>query len=387
MKQKMKKLAMAVSLTFAVGMAQAQDVKIYGIMDVGVVNATNVGSVGKNATQVLSNPTTASRIGFLASENLGSGTTVGINLEAQVNPATGDQGFNASTGAANTFMSRQSNIYFENSQLGMVKAGRQGNLVSETFNYGDVNGGRNFGSSFNYFADSSSFGGTSTAKTGIGTFTGGSQVSNAVRLNSPVVKGFKGSIQYTFGGVSSDATLGALNASSRHTYALSYNNGPLAGAISYQTSDSSAGLTTAQTTTVGGSYIINKFKVAAGWANFQNPNGAGAANTDFDLHQVSAKYNATPKIDVSVGYYNLKDNISSANGSQTWSLFGDYNFTKRTGAYAGVAITTNKGGSGFAPYGGGGANSNSLASVTYPSLIASTGSTQNAFVVGMTHRF
>ena len=133
--------------------------------------------------------------------------------------------------------------------------------------------------------------------------------------------------------------------------------------------------------------LINKFKVAAGWANFQNPNGAGAANTDFDLHQVSAKYNATPKIDVSVGYYNLKDNISSANGSQTWSLFGDYNFTKRTGAYAGVAITTNKGGSGFAPYGGGGANSNSLASVTYPSLIASTGSTQNAFVVGMTHRF
>ena len=179
MKQKMKKLAMAVSLTFAVGMAQAQDVKIYGIMDVGVVNATNVGSVGKNATQVLSNPTTASRIGFLASENLGSGTTVGINLEAQVNPATGDQGFNASTGAANTFMSRQSNIYFENSQLGMVKAGRQGNLVSETFNYGDVNGGRNFGSSFNYFADSSSFGGTSTAKTGIGTFTNNMNLQKA----------------------------------------------------------------------------------------------------------------------------------------------------------------------------------------------------------------
>jgi len=91
---------------------------------------------------------------------------------------------------------------------------------------------------------------------------------------------------------------------------------------------------------------------------------------------------------VTAGYYNLKDNISSANGSQTWSLVGDYNFSKRTTAYIGVASTANKGTSGFAPYGAGGANYGSLyGTATYPSVVASTGTTQNAYVVGMTHRF
>ena len=385
----MKKLLLATLLASACGLSIAQsNVNVYGLLDVGVVTATNVGTAGQNATQVLSSPMWASRIGFKSAEDLGGGTKAGANIEAQINPTDGSQGASSSSGTANNVFSRAANVYLDNAGLGRVTLGRQDNLAFESFAVGDVNAGRNFGGSLNYWNDGSTFGGTSTAKTGLATMTGTTFLSNAVRLDTPVIAGFKGSVQYTSGGVADNTTFGALDASSRRLYAVSYNRGAFNGSASYQTSNNAAGLATAETTTVGGNYTIDKFKVAAGWANFQNPNGLNAANTDFDLRQVSVKYNATSKVDVTAGYYNLKDNISSANGSQTWSLVGDYNFSKRTTAYLGVASTANKGTSGFAPYGAGGANYGSLyGTATYPSVVASTGTTQNAYVVGMTHRF
>jgi predicted porin len=145
----------------------------------------------------------------------------------------------------------------------------------------------------------------------------------------------------------------------------------------------------AQVTTVGGNYTFNGgHKVAAGYTKFNNPNST-AANTNFNLYEVSGLYQFTGRISGRAGYYQLNDQQNSANGAKMWSLVGQYDFSKRTSAYVGVASMINDGSSGFAPYGGGGANLNSMYATTasYPNIMQTAGNVQSGIVTGMTVKF
>jgi predicted porin len=69
-----------------------------------------------------------------------------------------------------------------------------------------------------------------------------------------------------------------------------------------------------------------------------------------------------------------------------WSTGVEKNLSKRTTVYALVAKQDNGGTAGFAAYGGGGANVNSLSSSQYQSVVT-PGVTQTAYGVGIRHTF
>lgn len=386
----MKKLLLALGLAASFGLAQAQSsVTVYGLLDVGVVNANNVGSANGSATSVLSSPMDTSRLGFTGREDLGGGSYSGFKLEAQINPGDGSNGISASTGATNALFNRGANVFLGNNEYGRLTLGRQDNLSFEAFNYGDVNGGKNFGSSEVFFNDGSSFGGASGARTGIATLTGTTFLSNAIRYDSPKFAGFGFSGLYVASGTAGDGTFGNTAASNRGIGALTYNQGPWAGAVSLATANDGTGAANSKITTVGGNYTFaGGHKIAAGWNNFQNPNST-AANTNFNLYEVSGQYFVTSRFSTRVGYYDLQDRVNSNNGARMVSLVGQYDFSKRTSVYVGVASMNNNGASGFAPYGGGSANLNSMYSGTgsYPALMQTAGMVQNAVTTGLTVKF
>ena len=386
----LKKLMLAIGLAAAVGAVQAQSsVTVYGIMDVGVLNANHVGSNDANATQVLSSPMDTSRLGFTGKEDLGGGAYSGFKLEAQINPGDGTQGISAATGVANGTFSRAANVYLGNDAYGRLTLGRQDNLGFEAYNYGDVNAGKNFGGSIIFWNDGSSFGGPSGARTGIATMTGTTFLSNAIRYDSPTFAGFRASGLVVASGATDNSALGNTSASQRAIAAITYNKGPWAGAVSFMNANDASANANSNVTTVGGNYTFDGgHKIAVGYANFQNPNST-AANTDFNLYQVSGLYQFTPRISGRAGYYQLQDVRNSNNGAKMWSLVGQYDFSKRTAVYVGVASMINDGASGFAPYGAGSANLNSMyaSTASYPNIMQQAGQVQTGIVTGMTVKF
>jgi predicted porin len=358
-------------------------VTIYGIIDAGFVTATNVGTVPGTATMITPGVMQTSRIGFRGVEDLGGGAKSGFVLETQLVPTDGSNGYGSGSGAGNQMFSRAAYLFLEKQEYGRMQLGRQLNLAYTTFNQMDTRGGINFGSSLDYWADGSSFGGTPTAKTGLSSLNGGNFLSNALRYDTPKIGGFRLGGQYITGGSSmgeSYSRLWNLVATYEATKNLNLVTGIFNG-------NNTSGVAVAQTWFAGGNYTYNRWKFATGYTSFENPNGNGAANTKFDLKQVSTRYTPNNKWSVSGGYYNLSDRINSNNGSQTMSLVGDYYLSKRTSLYAGVARSNNQGTSGFAAYGGGGANANSLATKQYPSVLSSGGLSQTAYTVGMMHTF
>jgi predicted porin len=392
-RKKMKHIFVAVSLAVMALAAHAQTqpnqsaIQIFGNIDAGVVSAGKVGTNNSNATMFLNSPMDTSRVGLITTESLGQGRSVGLRLESQIQPGDGSQGAASGTGATNAVFSRDAHLFY-NDSWGRVVAGRQLSSAYQAMIVGDVRGGKNFGSSLSFWADGSSFGGTTTAKTGIGTLTGANYTSNSVRYETPKFGPVRGIVQRAFGGVSSNSALGDVNASTSTVLALHYNQGPVNAAVGYRSATSSAGVTTGQHYSVGGTYDLGKWRAGLGYLSVQNPNGAGAANTKFDLKMYSARYRATDRLAVSGGFYQLGDKINSNNGANMLSLVADYDLSRRTGIYAGWAQVANKGASGFSPYGGGAANLNSLAgSSALPSVMQTAGQTQQAIVVGMNHRF
>jgi predicted porin len=358
-------------------------------MDMGMINANNVGANNGNTTQVLSSPMDTSRLGFTGREDLGGGAYSGFKLEAQINPGDGTQGISASTGAANGLFSRGANVFLGNNDYGRLTLGRQDNLGFEAYNYGDVNAGKNFGGSIIFWNDGSSFGGASGARTGIATMTGTTFLSNALRYDSPTWRGLRASALVVASGATDNSVLGNTSASQRAIGAVTYNQGPWAAAVSFMNSNDASANANAQVTTVGGNYTFEGgHKVAAGYTNFQNPNST-AANTNFNLYEVSGLYQFTPRISGRAGYYDLRDVRNSANGAKMWSLVGQYDFSKRTSTYIGVASMINDGASGFAPYGAGSANLNSMYSGTasYPNIMQTAGNVQSGVVAGLTVKF
>ena len=168
-----KSVIAAALLTVAVGSALASNlgsgVRVYGIMDMGVMSTTNAGATKGSVNSVVCGIDQTCRLGFLATEDLGGGLKSGAQLESQIdgasaNGSTGSQGLASSSGSANAVFGRGANVFLEDAKLGKLTLGRQ--AAAAWADYASLDGRRNsnFGSITNFIADGSSFGGTSTAK-------------------------------------------------------------------------------------------------------------------------------------------------------------------------------------------------------------------------------
>ncbi|MDC8784388.1 porin [Roseateles koreensis] len=84
---------MCAALITLAGVAQAQSVNIYGLIDVGVEHISKVGASGANLTRVPSNTgTLPSRLGFRGNEDLGNGMNAVFTLEMGLAPDQGTLG-------------------------------------------------------------------------------------------------------------------------------------------------------------------------------------------------------------------------------------------------------------------------------------------------------
>jgi predicted porin len=303
-------------------------------------------------------------------------------IESQINPADGTQGTSSGSGSANGVFAREANVFLSNKDLGTLRLGRQVQPIYQYFNAQDVRGGMGFGSSLIYFADGSTFGGTSTAKTGVGTITGSTYGSNIASWQSPNWNGLTVRVMYGFGN-----TVGNIDYGQRLGVAALYDKGPYVLTAGYYESKSSTGVKNAQYQFLGGGYrITDKWIVRGGYTQFENPSIADQANSKFDLKQVSTAYDIDKAHRVFVGYYNFNNKITTANESNMISTGIEKRLSPRTMIYALAAQQDNGGTAGFAAYGGGGANYNSLNTAQFSSVVQ-PGAKQTSYGVGILHTF
>lgn len=111
----MKKLVIATLLAAATGLASAQSVTVYGIMDVNVTSSKTDGA-GAN-TAMGENTLSTSRLGFKGAEDLGGGLKAEFQLESKLFPSTG------TVGATNTLFNRESWVGLNSTKFGAVRLG------------------------------------------------------------------------------------------------------------------------------------------------------------------------------------------------------------------------------------------------------------------------
>ena len=115
----MKKLVIATLLATAAGLASAQNVTTYGILDVNVTSSKTDGA-GAN-TAMSENALSTSRLGFMGAEDLGGGLKAEFQLESKLIPSTGTVGANTST--SNTLFNRESWVGLNSTKFGAVRLG------------------------------------------------------------------------------------------------------------------------------------------------------------------------------------------------------------------------------------------------------------------------
>lgn len=392
-----KKLVIAGAITAMVaGTALAQNtpapatpapnVTVYGLIDMGVMSTNAAGTANGGLTTMVSGIDQTSRIGFRAGEKLDANLSVGIALEGQIDGGSaggvsGNQGLGSSSGSGNALFARASNVFVDHSKFGRLTMGRQGNVLWSDI--GSLDGRRmsNFGSITTMIADGSLFGGTATAKTGLSTYTGGPFTSNAMRYDSPRWNGISGSYSRVFGN-----TAGDQDKSSADIYALRYdNNGMFYGAVGSYKANNSSGNASGSTVWGGaGARVTKDLTLTASYFDLQNPSNKGGTNGHFTIQTVGARYALTPKIDLNGAVYQLKDQNNSDNGANFQSTHITYSFSRRTQVYAAASMVQNKGATGIAAYGGGGANLNSLGT---SNALSVAGADQTAYAVGLRHSF
>ena len=112
------------ALSMAAGSAYAQsNVQVYGLLDVGMENATNQTPTGGSMTRVISGGMNTSRWGLRGSEDLGGGLKAVFNLEGGILMDTGAQD--------GVLFKRQANVGLEGA-FGRVVVGRSFTTVYDT---------------------------------------------------------------------------------------------------------------------------------------------------------------------------------------------------------------------------------------------------------------
>jgi predicted porin len=372
---------MLIAMSVSTAAVAQSNVTVYGVLDAGVINASKSGTVNDSVTGVSTGIIGASHFGLITKEDLGGGLFAGAQLESQVNVDDGSQGKSSSTGAANPVFGREAKVFLEDRTYGKIALGRQENAAWRTYSSLDPQGHSNIGGNPIYLSDGSSFGGTATSKVGLNRYTGGTFVSNALRYDSPTFYGIRVVASRTMGG-----TPGDFDAGSSNQLMVRYDNsGRVFGAVGAYRAFDTNGNNWGQNNYAGlGFRATDDLTFMTNFWRLENPNGNNAANTKFNLANVGARYKIKPNLSLGVGYYQLSDLINNKNGSNIKSATLRYNVSKRTEFYTALSVADNKGASGFAAWGGGGANNNTMA---ITNGISGAGVDQTAFAVGMRHAF
>ena len=314
----MKKSLIALAVLAASGAAMAQSsVSLFGIIDAGVgyVNKTNAAGDNKYGMSTSGNQT--SRIGFRGTEDLGGGLKAGFWLEGEIFADDGTAGAGGSLD-----FKRRSTVSLEGN-FGEVRLGR------------DLTTGYAKTSSYDLFSQAG-IGQFSAWRNWAGvTATGdenGIRSSNTIAYFTPNFGGIKGAISYGF-----DEKVNGK--AGRYVGGnVSYDNGPLSVAVSYDRLNFIGGDRDAAT--LGASYNFGVAKLN-GIVQQQkySANAGGEAKVNNYMLGVSAPVGGAGEVKLQYARYDQKTIDGKAD---QLSLGYVHNLSKRTAVYGTVAYLKNK---------------------------------------------
>ncbi len=311
-------LAFAILSAFAATASAQSSVTIYGSIDAGLRNQTNVDAAGHSKLSMGSNGTyNSNRLGFKGVEDLGSGMNAHFVLESGFNTATGSY-----DNAAVAF--NRSAFVGVTGDFGNIDLGRQYSLAFKTIGTYEP---------FNY-----KFPAITSPVAGVAlffpaTFSGG----GATRFNNDaqytaVFGGLRTSLEYALGEVAGDNSRNAVKAIS-----ATYATGPVNFGGNYMSTDI-AGFKN-RYWTVGGAYRMDGFRVSAGYVK-EKQDTAVNITAEQKSYWGGVSYVVTPQIELTGAYYvtDATAFISPAAGvrdskRKNLVIAGTYALSKRTNFY------------------------------------------------------
>lgn len=371
-------LVAAVLAASAVG-AQAQsaasNVRMYGVLDVGVSTFSRSATVDKRLTKMNTDTNSSSIWGITGSEDLGGGLAAQFGLEAGLDPKSGGATGGAATGAqtpvANVLWRRGSWVGLKSDSWGSLRLGRDytTHILSQLVN----------GTGMPDVAINSSNANLMVAQ-GIGNDFWN---SNMIRYTSPSFAGFDVGVNYILGEQPGDSSAGrGIGGVVSYTHApfkvaLSYtqNNGVNDAAGNHADHDVNYWILT-------GSYDVGKYRLAFLYDKVSNKDKIGYGWLDSKAWLIGGNYAFTPELRVGLQYSEINAGDSAVAGtpykkkSKYAVITAHYGLSKRTYLFSTFGHADN----GIAP----------IAPLWGGSQVGQQvvrGDSINGFVVGMVHRF
>jgi len=270
-------LALGATVCAAPACAQSS-VTLYGIIDTGVVyqsSSTSLGSTsgGHSVTKLATGIWAGDRIGFKGTEDLGGGNHALFTLES---------GYNGTNGAAQfsgELFGRQAFVGLSNDRYGTLTLGRQ---YTPYYLLLSVYSPTNWLTGF--------FGAHPGDLDSLDTVF---RANNTVMYTSPTLYGLKVSASYSLGGVP-----GSFNAGATWSAAALYQAGPAGIAVGFQRVNNS--------TPGGGPWGADSTLTSGGQVAISSATNGYATNQAQQRLAVTAGYNFTDNLDLSLSYSNVQ---------------------------------------------------------------------------------
>lgn len=370
---------LAASAVGAQAQSAASNVRMYGVLDVGVSTFSRSATVDKRLTKMNTDTNSSSIWGITGSEDLGGGLAAQFGLEAGLDPKSGGATGGAATGAqtpiANVLWRRGSWVGLKSNSWGSLRLGRDytTHILAQLVN----------GTGMPDVAINSSTANLMVAQ-GIGNDFWN---SNMIRYTSPSFAGFDVGVQYILGEQPGDSSAGrGMGGVVSYTQvpfkvALSYtkNNGvndPSQGALGNHANDD------VHYWILTGSYDVGKYRLAFLYDKVSNSNKIPYGWLDSKAWLIGGNYAFTPELRVGLQYSEINASDDAVAGttykkkSKYTVITAHYSLSKRTYLFSTFGHADN----GIAPiqplWGGSQGGQQTV-----------RGDSINGFVVGMVHRF
>jgi predicted porin len=359
---------LAVAVLACCNTVQAQNsMTFYGTIDAGVLNlsstsASPAGYVpsaadGGKFSGFKDGGIGGSNLGIKGERNMGNGNKAYVQLQGNINTKDGVTGGATSTGASANF--NQMALLGLSGNAGDIKLGRQVSPMYFAMASTDARGARYFGSTLTTLVGMNSASGAWIANNNA--MFGTVYNDNSVVYTLPRMANTSVSIQHAFGNTNGSSSANAQDAVTAvysdgglRVSGLYYNgkgNG-LANATTLTGSAAAAAKfgfsTTANTnrlTSIGVLYTSGPWTMSA--ATFEGKNSAEAklpvGSTHMGATALGLGYKLAADLNLSGGYYTLKDKLNVGNKASQTAISLDYTLFKDTTGYIQVANTSNTG--------------------------------------------
>ena len=359
-----KSLIALAALASVAGVAQAQSVEMYGLLDTGYFMYESTGAGAKQKMNAVGNLNSSngsgyfngSRFGMRGNEDLGGGTKASFVIEYGVNFGTSASGA-AAAGGAGTGVSndqalanmRQGYLQLQSNQLGQLRIGSQYALIDPT--------------SDALASKQADFGGTNAAQGAHSLL----KFNEAAFARSPAAIGYATPTWYgvtarlLFNPSASVSQDGTAKQENNFQYAVDYKGGPITAGYASMTVGNYTNTTgklidvigtandtvfnnvngvrsTLQYSVAGAQYDFGVAQVSLTDTEYKSKINSGAnTGSNFKHHAdgIAVGYTVAPKIRLGAGYTmgKITDVGVHAYDTKGYDLFAFYDLSKRTNAY------------------------------------------------------